>query len=97
MRREYTTTDLATIREMAGRHHPQEIADLLGRSKKSILSVASRHCIDIRQGKIKRRYITDARCVAALREQGKLYREIAQITGIPESTCCRLSRRFNGK
>lgn len=96
MKRDYTMADVRKIKEMAGNHHPQEIANLLGRTKGSILSFAARNGIDVTCSTNKRRTTSDALRVHELREAGKTYKDIGLITGIPASTCCSLHRRRYG-
>lgn len=45
--RAWTTTELATLRDLASRHSAREIGAKLGRTRRSVLRVATRHAIRI--------------------------------------------------
>ncbi|MCC3703615.1 hypothetical protein [Rouxiella badensis] len=78
---------------MAGQYSPQEIADTLNRTKAALMAFASRNGIYFSRGPNNQHTQASVNEVVRLKGEGKSYRQIVAITGVPISTCAYWCRR----
>ncbi|WP_312465736.1 hypothetical protein [Atlantibacter hermannii] len=93
MGKPYTNHELAAIQNLSETMTAAQIGQMIGRSEKSVYDVARYRCIPMPK-KVNRTLTTkQMKEVVSLKTAGMTFRQIAEITGLPLSSCLHLYRR----
>lgn len=93
--RHYTKNEMARIKRLSKKYTARQVAERMGRSPAAIQAIANLRGIKFGTTEYHKHTTREVKTVLALRREGKVFREIGELTGLNPHSCRYLWRRYS--